>query len=64
MILMHEVQGLATPALIVHRAQIVWIHLILISNVLPPKHVLSSSIRWPTTTAGSLQTCIRNKIDM
>ncbi len=47
MILMHEVQGLATPALIVHRAQIVWFHLILISNVLPPKHVLSKGIRWP-----------------
>ena len=45
--LMHEVQGLATLALTVHRTQIVWFHLILISNVLPPKHVLSKGIRWP-----------------
>ena len=47
MTLMHEVQSMATLALIMHRAQVMWFHLALIDNRLSPKPVLGRSIRWP-----------------
>ena len=40
MTLTHEVLGLATLALVVHWAQIVWLHLALVVNRLPSQAIL------------------------